>query len=269
MMVFCPRVAFAQHVMGPRAAGMAEIHRGIGTGNDSLFLNPAGMSLFPRYVVEGFWRRHTGRNETLFSVSLVDSATGPVAGGFAYTYDYAGSGGSVRSGSRVDVATSYALSERLLVGSTMRYLQYSTEDGSVRRLTGDTGVLVRLGDGFNFGLVAHNVLNATDRGGVAPRSFGAGVGAVLIQNFVLGFDYRIDPEADDRPASYSIGAEYFFLGHFALRGGWIRDDRLDDRRFSIGGTYVEEAYGLDVSYGRSLVGAEGYEIAVGLRLFVG
>lgn len=266
--VLVPAPAWSQHIMGPRSAGMGETHRGIGTGNDAIHLNPAAMSLFPRYVVESFWRRHAGRNETLFSLSVLDSATGPVAAGLAYTYDYAGSGGSVRSGSRMDVSTSYALAGWLLTGSTVRYIHYRTEDGSVGRLTSDVGFLFRLGEALSVGIVGHNVFNPTDRGDVAPRSYGVGAGAVPLRNFVVGFDYRIDPEAEDRPASYSLGAEYFFLGHFALRGGWVLDERLDDRRLSVGGSYVEEVYGLDVSYGRSLSGGPGYEIAVGLRLFI-
>jgi hypothetical protein len=266
-----PGTAAAQHVFGPRSAGMGETHRGIGTGNDTIFLNPAGMSLFPRYVVEAFWRRDTGFNETLFTLSVLDSRTAAVAGGIAYTYDYAG--GDRRSGSRLDVATSYPIAGFLLLGTTVRYLFVNTDDGDVRRITGDAGMILRLGERVNLGVVGYNVLNPAPEGDAAPRTFGGGVGVVPLSGLVAGFDYRIEPEREDRPVTYSAGAEYFFLGHFALRAGWLLDQgQLEHGRprqqLSGGASYVEEIYGLDFSYARAITGGPGYEIAIALRIFV-
>ncbi len=247
---------------------MGDVHRAVGTGNDAIFRNPAGMSLFPRYVVESFWRRHAGRNETLTSLSVLDSRTGPVAGGLAYTYDYAGSSGGIRSGSRFDVATSYAMADWLLAGTSLRYLHMDTVDAPVRRVTGDAGFIFRLGDRINLGVVGQNYFNATDAGRVAPRVLGVGFGAVVWKGLVVGFDYDVEPEDDEQPARYSAGAEFFFLDHFALRGGWTSDEIRDDRHVSVGGSFVDEEYGLDVSFGRSIAGAPGYELSIGLRVFV-
>ena len=44
---------------------MGDAVRGVGTSNDTLFVNPAGMSLFPRYELATFWRRDTGAGGNL------------------------------------------------------------------------------------------------------------------------------------------------------------------------------------------------------------
>ncbi len=268
-LALAPTGARAQTILGPRAAGMGDAARAVGTSNDTLFVNPAGMSLFPRYELSAFWRRDTGADGNLWSLSVVDSKSGRVAGGMAYTYEYYGHGGKTRVGSRLDIASSYPLASFLLFGVTVRYLNVATADGPLNRVTGDTGFLVVPTSWLYIGITAHNVISPANQGQTAPRTFGGGVGLALFQrSLTLAFDYQQSTELPGNPSSYNLGLEYFFGGAFIVRAGYVFDGFAHNRRWSAGLGYVNPQFGLDFAYGHTAGYHHVSQVwSLGLRLF--
>ena len=60
--------------------------RGLATGNDSIYVNPAGLAMAKIYSIELGYLDDLLGSDRRFNASIVDSQAGPVAGGFAYTY---------------------------------------------------------------------------------------------------------------------------------------------------------------------------------------
>src|SRR5689334_11365242 len=74
---------------GVRSAGMGGAQRAVGTSNDTLTLNPAGMAVVPRYALELQYAYLPKLGLSHINISAVDSKSSPVAGGVAYTHDKA------------------------------------------------------------------------------------------------------------------------------------------------------------------------------------
>lgn len=55
--------------------------------NASLFLNPAGAGMYPRYDFSAFGRLQQGTPDRLFGVSVIDSKTSEIGGGVAWVRD--------------------------------------------------------------------------------------------------------------------------------------------------------------------------------------
>ncbi len=261
--------AKAQQVAGPRALAMGDAHRGVGTGNDALFLNPAGMSLYPRYVIETFWRHDSWTKQSQFSISLVDSKSGPVGGGLAYTYEWVGEGSAKRVGSRLDIGSSYALARFLLFGVTMHYIGQNTEDGQVQRVTGDTGFMILVGQILSIGITGHNVINPVEEADAAPRMFGGGLNVRIIPDLNLAFDWRKSVEPENKSAAYHWGAEYILGKMIPIRAGYVSDEVLNQQRWSLGLGFIHPSFGVDVSYSHTIRKTDKVQVfAVGFRLIL-
>ena len=241
---FVTHAAQAEEIVGPRAAGMGDANVGIPVGNDALFANPAGLALYPRYCMEFFWQRKTESDGNLFSASIVDSKSGAVAGGIAYTYDTEGPDGSIRHGRRLDIGPAY-------------------------RLTGDAGLPFILAKGMTFGITGHNVVNPVEEANTAPRTLGAGASANLFGNLTLAVDWRQSFEREGMPWSWFFGAEYFAFGAFPLRAGYVIDQITDERRWTAGLGYIDQSFGIDLAYSRTVsdTGPEQY-LELGVRLYL-
>jgi len=263
-----PAPARAQEILGPRSQGMGSIHRGVGTSNDALFTNVAGMSLFPRYAAEIFWTRDFKAAESVVSISTVDSRSGPVAGGIAYSYRYRGASGEARAGGQIDIGASYRLAEFIMLGSTVRYIAVETDEGTVNQVTGDTGLMINLFNLIFLGFTGHNVVNPADTDLIAPRAFGTGV-SLFMGQLQIGLDYLVTPEVSNSPNRYHAGIEYFAMGAFALRAGWSLDELHDTHRVSAGLGYVTRTFALDLSYAQGLdPAAPDQHLGLGIRLFL-
>lgn len=240
--------------------GMGGARRALGVGNDTLFLNPAGMSLYPRYVLETFWRHQSGPVANLFTLSLVDSKSGPVAGGLAFTYEWVGEGGSVRAGTRLDMASSYMLAKFLLFGVSMHYHGLKTEEGRVRRVTGDFGFLILPLPFLTIALTGQNVLNPVEETAAAPRLFGGGIDLRFIPELNLSFDWTKSVEREGKPAIYRFGVELLVSRSVPLRAGYVSDEVLGEKRWSVGVGYAAQSFSVDLAYSRTIEEGERLQI---------
>ena len=75
-----------REIHGARSEAMGGAHRGLGTSNDAITLNPAGMMLTKRYSIDANYTYSKQDDLHHFSISLVDSKSGPVAGSDEYVF---------------------------------------------------------------------------------------------------------------------------------------------------------------------------------------
>ena len=73
---------------------MGGAFRAVGTSNDTLYLNPAGLGAAGRYEVDGFGAYDLGRPGGTYGASIADSMDPPFFGGLAFTRFYQGPPGA-------------------------------------------------------------------------------------------------------------------------------------------------------------------------------
>lgn len=277
------QAGIAKEFAGVRSTAMAGAQRGVGTSNDTLYLNPAGMALTRRYAVEGFYGYSPLDNLSHVNGSIVDSSSGPLAGGFGYTHVRGDSSGVDASINRFNLAMAIALNSNFGVGVGARYFrgafnELDPETGEVTRrrkirsYNGDFGLLANFG-GITAGLAYQNAFDegddATERKGVAGGlAYDSGL-------LVLAGDVLVDLEDDAQENSYALGLEYLMGGVYPLRAGYRNEPRFKkdgtETRESIlsGGTgYVTPQGALDVAFTRSLERARNWNLVLAVRLFI-
>lgn len=264
----CTPVA-ADDFLGTRPLGMGGAHRAIVTGNDSIVLNPAGMSLFRRYSFEAQYlltpdSDGNGQEEHVFHASVIDNQLAAFATGLAYTRVQRGDN---KKGNRYDMAFSLALSENLLIGTDVKYLNFDRnhKEDATDAVTVDLGVMVRTDFGLNIAVVGYNLTNTADYL-EHPISMAAAVMYSPFRTLEVAFDWFInfqrpkdllEPVNSDKETGYSyhFGAEYLLMGQFTLRAGYVYDQSLTDdgENFLAAGVgYVTQRFAFDFGYRGSL-----------------
>jgi len=261
--------AAADDFLGTRPLGMGGAHRAIVTGNDSITLNPAGMSLFRRYSFEAQYLLNpdfdgNGQEEHVFHASVIDNQLAAFATGLAYTRVQRGDN---KKGNRYDLAFSLALSENLLIGTDVKYLNFdrNTKEDATDAVTVDLGLMVRTDFGLNIAVVGYNLTNTADYL-EHPISMAAAVMYSPFRTLEIAFDWFInfqrpkdilDPVNSDKETGYSyhFGVEYLLMGQFTLRAGYAYDQSLTDAGehfLSTGVGYVTQRFAFDFGYRGSL-----------------
>ncbi|MCB9654728.1 MAG: hypothetical protein H6729_11425 [Deltaproteobacteria bacterium] len=248
-------VAWAQGFEGgARLIGLADAQRALGTGNDAIYSNPAGMALGRAYMVELGYLDDLRGSDRRFNASIVDSQAGPISGGLAYTHSSARpldvpSGDERLGGHRVDVAVAAPFSDTAAIGATIRYLSYARSSGDEKLeggfsgLTFDAGLQWRLGQGLALGLVGYNLTKS--KRPELPLSWGAGLGFEL-EHFSIESDIRYNTQIG-KPR-FSGGVGYAIAGLFPLRAG-VSYDRADGAVLVSGGLgFVYERVSADLAY---------------------
>lgn len=255
-----PRLASAQVLEEPayaRTLAMGGAQRALGTSNETLYFNPAGMALRKRYEAEGQYLHGDGGSEATngANVSIVDSNTGPVAGGLAYTY--VGGGPQDASLHRVQLGFAVPISESLAIGISGRHIfGHFTSAGAGRTSpslwSGDLGLLARVSDHFQVGVSSRNLLR-DERTELTRRDVGAGL-AYIDEGLALTAETDWDLEDKSRATAYRIGGEYVAGGSFPLRLGYAHQPFPggDESVLSGGAGIIIGGGGLNVGYAQSL-----------------
>ncbi len=277
--------AAADDFMGTRPLGMCGAHRAVVTGNDAIVLNPAGMSLFRRYSFEGQYLLATkfdsedGPDQHVFHVSVVDNKIQYFATGMAYTRVERGDD---KAGNRYDMAFSVPLTEGLMIGTDIKYLDFDRKDkANVDAVSVDVGILLRTSVGLHLAVVGYNLTNTADYL-EHPISMSAALMYSPFRTLELSFDWFINfqkPTDIEEPAgaketgySYAFGVEYLLLGQITLRGGYLIDKSRpsgDDQYWSAGIGYVTQRFAFDFGYRGSVNHTSwGNNFGFGVRLFM-
>lgn len=252
--------------VGARAVAMSA-GRGVATGNEAIFLNPAGLGAAQRYTAQLDYNHATGSaGGNGVVISVADSVSNPrFPGGVAYRYLSTGEGPDETRGWITDLAFGYVFTPNIVFGVRGSYLSYTEGDENVRRITGDVGTMFLLSR-LSLGLVGYNLINVDSP--QAPRGFGAGVAFGDDFTFRVAADYRLDFLLDDTPVhSYSVGGEYL-LANFPLRFGHEWDNFRQTRYWSGGLGIVLQQFGIDLSYRRDARTGENLWAAA-VKMFAG
>jgi hypothetical protein len=274
--------ATAQSFEGARLLGFGGAQRALSTGNDSLYVNPAGLAMAKTYSLELGMLDDLRGSDRRFNASVVDGQAGPVAGGLAYTYfsrrpDAVPSGDDRAQGHRLDVGAATLLSESIALGASVRYLRYRTDsvapeaaDSSTRDFDLVLGLEWRLVDGLFLGVVAQNLLDG--QAGDGGRSFSAGLGYASSFGLSVEGDVLYDQTRQKTVLSGALG--YVVAERVPLRAGVTYDQVTGAVLLSLGLGVQYERLGLDVGYrqrlspDRSVPDGDERVFALALRLSV-
>lgn len=252
--------AAAQTHEGARLLAVAEAHRALTMGNDSIYVNPAGLALGSAYTLELSYLDDARGSDRRFNASIIDSQAGPLAGGIAYTYsirrpDDVPTGEQRYEGHRFDLALASRVGETVGIGATARYMTYERKDGDTTiaggydEFTFDAGLQWRFSDNFALGLAAYNLTNSDRR--EMPISWGAGLG---FQAEALSIEGDVRYNAQIGKAAYSLGAAYIVSNLVPLRGGITYDLASETFAVSAGLGFNVDKFGIDIGYRQRVTG---------------
>lgn len=294
--------------VGGRAMGMGEAQRATASGAEGPLLNPAGMSLVPQYVIEGMYGVKIESVGHHANVSIVDSLTSRVAAGLFYDYIYETpkigfnwAGGKIdseqitRTGHAAGLSLSLPLGDHFIIGATAKYLHLDTTAplpmgtvpnqltlDSVNGVTFDIGMIVRLGDTFNIGVVGYNLWDHGSR--ESPLSLGFGLAYVPIPSLSINFDtvidftgyqnYRVDMmtgkvSLDQKTtARLGPGVEWIIANMVPVRAGLIYDSGLTSTYLTGGVGLKWPSFAIDLDYRGKVQGGIENFLMLGLRVFL-
>ncbi len=259
--------------------GMGGAHRGVGTSNDTLYLNPAGMAVATRYGVETAYQYSNFSDLTDLNLSAVDSKSGPVAGGFGYTHTRGDADGVAPSLQRYSAALAYPLMPGLAFGVSTKHVRGEYKDAAgdrqeVELTTGDAGISLLMAQGLGFGVTMQNTVK-TDHPLFTPRIYGAGVS---FQNpgFVVAADISMNQDTEDKfKTRYNVGAEYFLMGLYPIRLGYRREPTtkkdgsfLEENIFSVGGGWMSQSGSFEFAAEHSLERMRNWKMIAAMKFFL-
>ncbi len=245
----------AQDLSGTRALAMGDAFIAVGSSNEAIYFNLAGMAQAIKYEIDLSYAFDPGDSLSRFNGSIVDSKSTNLATGLAYTrLTGEGAQGDV-SGSIVNLGFAVPLGPRVALGFGGKYLGFSHPEHT-NAITADVGLLVRPVDFVTLGAAGYNLIDVDSP--EAPRQVGAGVAVGSDTSFRLAFDTRFDfADEDATRFSYHAGGEYLFDGLMAIRAGFKRFPD-ENRNFVSGGVgFISQAAAIEAAYVQNLRSGEG------------
>ena len=297
--------AQAQDFIGTRALSLGEAYRAVATGNDAIYMNPAGIALIPRYSSELHYNFNLDKEDHQVDLSVVDSRTSKVAAGLGYTFQGRELTRRTTLQHTATLALGYALLPRLFhLGVGLKYVNISDAivGNYLNALSGDVGVLATLPGGLSLAAVGYNLIPirstdvpvsagfaaAWDLGPLSALLFGGGPSGYLVpdasgtarpaaigdmrgplSNFVLSCDWYINFFTLEQPQSrVSGGLEYLLFGFAPIRLGYQWDEAEQNHLISAGGGIILPFFGVDVAYQQSTVNRAERRFAASLKFFL-
>lgn len=230
-----------QDFTGARSLGMGGAHRAVVTGNDAVYLNPAGMSLTRKYGIEVGYLADLGRETHVFpALSIVDSVTASVAAGIAYTYvtgkvRLAGVPGKVdRTGHVGHFALSGRLSRQVTLGMGAKYMDVSYGGRTaVNAVTAEVGLHYQVSPHLSLAVAGYGLTNSGSAEAPVAMAvaFAAGPSPKLqfAVDWVIDFTSRRYLESLPAPREGSVehqvraGIEALLGQYLGLRAGYFYD----------------------------------------------
>lgn len=248
-----PQTGAAQSFEGARLLSLGGAQRALSAGNDSIYINPAGLALARSYALELNYLDDLRGGDRRFNGSVVDSQAGPISGGIAYTYigrrPEDGGEEDRLAGHRVDVALALPVADTAAIGVTARYLTFDrtrgdVEQGGFRYFTIDAGLQWRIVDGLAIGIAGYNLTNPDQD--ETPISFGGGIGYQADFGLSIEADVVHDVRRDSQRFAGALG--YVISQSFPVRLG-ISYDRLTGSIALSGGLGAQiDRIGVDIGF---------------------
>lgn len=274
-----PRPSYADafnEFLGARSVAMGGAHRGLGTSNETLILNPAGMALGKRYSIDALYGYGKGDHINHGNLSAVDSKSSLVAAGVSYTRDWGNPSGSDASFNRVYFGLAYALSPMISTGFNVQNLRGGFSENGARHdvslYNTTAGLSINLGQSLGLGVAYQNIIG-TDTPRLMPPNLAAGA-SLRTSRATLTADMRFDMrEKEAHHITFGTGAEVFVHQAFALRGGYRRAGTDPTfvgplGHFITGGVAaVSQGGGLQISFEHLLVSSS-FSMLAGMQFYM-
>lgn len=262
--------------LGARSVAMGGAHRGLGTSNETLILNPAGMALGKRYSIDALYGYGRGDHINHGNLSAVDSKSSPVAAGVSYTRDWGNPSGSDASFNRVYFGLAYALGPMFATGFNVQTVRGSFQEHGARHdvslYNATAGLSVALGQALGLGVAYQNIIG-TDSPRLMPPNLAAGA-SLRTSRATLTADMRFEMrQKSPQHTSYGAGAEVFVHQAFALRGGYRRGGTDPSfvgpaGHFVTGGVAaISQSGGLQLSF-EHLLGSSHIALLAGMQFYM-
>jgi hypothetical protein len=278
---------------GSRSLGMAGAHRAIVTGNDAVFLNPAGMPLTRKYSLEGGYLFNPGLETHIANVSVVDSVTSRLAAGVSYGYvngrrTIASAEGITskveRSGHLARLALAAPLGREVSFGVGAKYLDISYQGRiAANAVTVDAGIHYRISQMFSAALVGYGLTNSGSA--EAPMAMAVALAFGPSTKFNFAVDWVIDfttrkyleelPAPRERSVAHEIhvGLEWMPAPFLAIRAGYFHDrvtrpDPDNAFTFGIGIFSTKNRFGFNAGYTQRFRDTSERQIIAALQVFL-
>lgn len=265
---------------GLRSEAMGGAHRGLGNSNDAITLNPAGIALTKRYSIDGGYSYSKQDDLHHFSLSILDSKTGPVSGALEYSLtrgDHAHADANLH---RVYFSSAYALLENLALGITARTVRgdFKDEKGerqNVETYSTDLGLGLVLFEAFGLGVTYHNVITSS-RKRLNPPHLGIGL-AYVGDALTIAADMEIDLRKNWLgEITARAGVEYFLGGAFPVRFGYravpftrkYGGARDYDHVLGGGIGWITETGSVEATYTHSVIIQKNWDIFAALKFYL-
>jgi hypothetical protein len=250
--------------VGARATGMGEAFVAVADDISTLYWNPAGIAKLENHAIlasHAEWPVEMGHE----FVGVVWNMSGTSAIGLQTTvlsmddmlrtseYKPAGTGDYFQVGSfAAGITYAHALTDRFVLGGTVKYVQEDLDDLTSRNVMLDMGTLYYVGykslrigmSVLNFGsdMRPGGTYSITENGEEVDKEyeafppptegkFGIAMDAVGTESNVLTMSMEIDHAADEAEKA-KVGFEWTYSGIASLRGGYVLN--VEERGLSLG-----------------------------------
>lgn len=269
-MLILPTLA-AQEIEGVKSFSMSgAFSAAVGT-NDALFLNAAGMSLYPnRYNIDLFYTYKNINGFNLATISILDSTTFPLGAGFAYSYMWGEDINIKKQGYRIDLGFSYPFASKLLWGFDAKYARVDINDklNAINAATADTGFIFIISKWARVSAFGQNLIYiGRDE---LPMKCGAGA--------MIGNESSLYATEDtiftflrngDKRITQSIGANLFLGELFSLSAGYKYDQTtLTSHYVSAGVGLFSKVAAIEAAYRQSLEKKDDFSIVASIKFFM-
>jgi hypothetical protein len=241
-----PTAYLPQDVAGTRSIGMGDAFRGVGTSNDTIVENPAGMVLNPHYEIAGFFGYGTQAPATYWNASVVDSLSlPPLSVGIAYNHLGSGTGMFRFTGWDLRLALALPISDVFAVGISGYFLDYQGALFRTLATTGDVAIGIHPNDQVTVALIGYNLVSVNSP--LTPRQLG--IGASIGTDLTYRVDVDVVTELDNNPHfDVHIGGEYFAGQLVAIRAGYSYLGLVGQNYGSVGLGLIVQGFSLEIAY---------------------
>jgi hypothetical protein len=260
-----PTAYLPEDVAGTRSLGMGDAFRGVGTSNDTIVENPAGMVINPHYEIAGFFGYSTGAPATYWNGSIVDSLSlPPVSIGISYNHLGSGSDAYRFSGWDVRLALALPISDILAIGISGNFLDYAGSLFQTVAATGDVAIQIHPTELVTVAAIVYNLVDVDSPLTPIKAGFGASIGTDLTYRFDIDVLSEInnDPHLD-----FHVGGEYFAGQLVAIRAGYSYLGLVGQNYASVGIGLVVPGFSLEMAVRQELGQWNDTLVLAGLKFF--
>lgn len=272
-------------IQHPRTVAMAGAQQAFGGSTSAIFVNPANLTLYRVYHVEGLAAFSPEARRQSYGGAIADSSTSRLAGGFGGTWSQMDPDGIKRTWADLRLALAYPLGDRISLGVTGRYLRAAQRTGGgplgaslasdgtpndplFSQFTFDAGIGVSITEQIRVAVSGRNL--TAPNSGLAPTILAGGLGfsnqTVTVEANSL-VDFTTFGEARMRGM---VGGEFFVADRVPIRGGYRYDAGTKTHAVSLGAGYVDRQFSVELGGRRDVVADHpATVIGVGLRFFIG